>query len=198
MRALLSPRWLAFHAALILVLPVMGWLGWWQWRGGLEGHSLQTTGYAFQWWVFCLFAIGLWWRVVRDARRRLRTADGKRRPTVKPQLPAPRPRARTRKDGLTGVPLISYRAPSAAAIEDESPLGQYNAYLAELNARAVESQRSAQGTDLEPPVTGPSIDRQSVAGLSIDGQASIEQRTEPPGPEPAPHAADVAKTGEAR
>lgn len=32
-----------------------------------RGFALQNISYALQWWVFALFAVFLWWRVVRDA-----------------------------------------------------------------------------------------------------------------------------------
>jgi cytochrome oxidase assembly protein ShyY1 len=34
------------------------------------GLALQNLSYALQWWVFALFALFIWWRVVRDAHAR--------------------------------------------------------------------------------------------------------------------------------
>jgi cytochrome oxidase assembly protein ShyY1 len=34
--------------------------------GGGEGLDLRNLGYALQWWIFGLFAVGLWIRMVRD------------------------------------------------------------------------------------------------------------------------------------
>lgn len=31
------------------------------------GFALQNISYALQWWVFALFAVFIWWRLVRDA-----------------------------------------------------------------------------------------------------------------------------------
>ncbi len=33
------------------------------------GLNWQNLAYAVQWWLFGLFAVGLWWRIVRDAAR---------------------------------------------------------------------------------------------------------------------------------
>lgn len=32
-----------------------------------RGFALQNVSYALQWWVFALFAVFIWWRLVRDA-----------------------------------------------------------------------------------------------------------------------------------
>lgn len=33
------------------------------------GINWRNASYAAQWWVFALFALWLWWRMVRDAHR---------------------------------------------------------------------------------------------------------------------------------
>jgi surfeit locus 1 family protein len=33
---------------------------------GGGGLALQNTAYAFQWWLFAIFALGFWWRMVRQ------------------------------------------------------------------------------------------------------------------------------------
>ena len=33
------------------------------------GWDLRNLGYAAQWWIFGIFALGLWWRMVRDEAR---------------------------------------------------------------------------------------------------------------------------------
>jgi len=131
-RALLTPRWIVLHVVLLGVIPFMLWLGWWQWRGGLEGHSPQTTGYAFQWWIFALFALGLWARLVRDELRRDRAG-------AQPGEADPAAAAQEQDDadaGDEGAGYVRYRAPAPApAVEDGSVLGRYNDYLAQLSAQ---------------------------------------------------------------
>ena len=44
-------------------------------RGG-SGYDLRNLGYALQWWIFGLFAVGLWLRLVRDEAADLSPAGG--------------------------------------------------------------------------------------------------------------------------
>ncbi|NHN56633.1 SURF1 family protein [Calidifontibacter sp. DB0510] len=43
-------------------------------RPAVSGLQIRNLGYALQWWVFALFAVYIWWRMVRDDYR-----DGLRR-----------------------------------------------------------------------------------------------------------------------
>jgi cytochrome oxidase assembly protein ShyY1 len=82
----------------VLVLP----------RPQVEGSgdvNLQSMSYAFQWWLFAVFAVFVWWRIVRDQRDHenaaLASGDG---------APAPggrgdrKPRVRRGEDGIAGLP----------------------------------------------------------------------------------------------
>jgi hypothetical protein len=100
-RTLLTPRWIVLHIIVLGTLPVVLWLGWWQWRGGFQGHSLQTTGYALQWWVFAAFAILLWLRLMRDELRRQDAAAAGGPPPGAAAPPEPRP---PRRMSGTGCP----------------------------------------------------------------------------------------------
>jgi surfeit locus 1 family protein len=40
---------------------------------GDTGIQWRNTAYAVQWWVFALFALWLWWRMVREEHRRSAT-----------------------------------------------------------------------------------------------------------------------------
>ena len=35
-----------------------------------SGFTLRNLAYALQWWIFALFALWMWWKMVRDAHRR--------------------------------------------------------------------------------------------------------------------------------
>jgi DNA-binding transcriptional regulator of glucitol operon len=111
-RRLLAPKWLAWHALTVVVAVVFVRLGLWQWHRAVATHSPQNLGYALQWPVFALFAIGIWWRVARDAVRP--PADtAPRKPT---RRPAPEP------------------APAVPVTDEEDPeLAAYNRYLAQLD-----------------------------------------------------------------
>ena len=47
-----------------------------------SGFTLRNLAYALQWWIFALFALWMWWKMVRDAHRRSLA------PEVLPQSPA--------------------------------------------------------------------------------------------------------------
>lgn len=118
---------------LLGVVPIMLWLGWWQWRGGIEGNSPQTTGYAFQWWIFAAFAIGLWARLVRDELRRQRAVEaGVPEPGAEPGGADESAAAQDEAP----APYLVYRAPvTKPEVRDDTELGRYNEYLAQLNAQ---------------------------------------------------------------
>jgi surfeit locus 1 family protein len=42
---------------------------------GVTGVSWRNAAYAVQWWVFALFALWLWWRMVREEHRREAAGD---------------------------------------------------------------------------------------------------------------------------
>lgn len=115
MRRLLAPKWLAWHALTLVVAVVFVRLGLWQWDRAVATNSPQNMGYALQWPVFALFAVGIWARVVRDAVRPPADA-APRKPT---RRPAPEP------------------APAVPVTDEEDPeLAAYNRYLAQLNETA--------------------------------------------------------------
>ncbi|MDT4894336.1 MAG: hypothetical protein QOE97_3371 [Pseudonocardiales bacterium] len=70
-RELLRPGWLLLHLVVIAAAVAMVFLGRWQLTVSEHKHfSLQNFGYALQWWVFSLFLVGMWLRVMRDALHR--------------------------------------------------------------------------------------------------------------------------------
>lgn len=122
MRRLLAPKWLLWHAATILVAVVFLRLGFWQWDRAVATRSPQNMGYALQWPVFALFAVGIWWRVVRDALHP--PADAPPRERKPARRPAPEP------------------APAVPVVDEEDPeLAAYNRYLSELDETARGSGR---------------------------------------------------------
>lgn len=119
-KAFLSPKWLGWHALLLLSLVVLGWIGFWQWdKARLEG-DWQNYGYAVQWWLFAGFAVFLWVKLVLDELDPERVRD--KSEDAPPPLPQPdlRPRASDVPD------------------EDDDELAAYNRHLAQLAERARE------------------------------------------------------------
>jgi hypothetical protein len=115
MRRLLTPAWLARHAAAaVLVVTFLG-LGWWQIRRA-AGGNLLSWAYAVEWPLFAGFVALLWLREVRLTLR----ADREPAPPP-PTRPAARP------------PVLTPRA-EVPGDEDDAELTEYNRYLAWLNA----------------------------------------------------------------
>jgi DNA-binding transcriptional regulator of glucitol operon len=125
----LRPGWVLFHLFVVAAVVTMILLGRWQLRVSNHKHfDIQNFGYAIQWWLFSVFALFLWWRVVRDAARR-RVAV----PEVTPAEPDPAPQA--------PVTYRRYVMPSAPAPSDDPVLSAYNDYLAQLAAKDAEDGR---------------------------------------------------------
>ena len=119
LRFALKPRWIALHAFVIAAVVTMVLLGRWQLEvSNRKGFSLQNSAYSVQWWAFALFAIFLWWRIVRDHARR--------------EEPAPQP----------VVPPVAYRGyvRPPTPVEGDSENAAYNDYLARLAEDETERQ----------------------------------------------------------
>ncbi len=79
-------------------------------RPQVEGSgdvNMQSLSYAFQWWLFAVFAVFVWWRVVRDQRDHenaaLGSSDGGTGTAAGPDR-GRKPRVRRGDDGITGLP----------------------------------------------------------------------------------------------
>jgi DNA-binding transcriptional regulator of glucitol operon len=136
-RRVLTPRWLALHLLVIALVVTMVLLGRWQWRVAHVRHgALQNYSYAFQWWIFTVFALLMWVRVLRDGlRERVRSepmnADGGREASAQRTSPA-------RGDAPEPMPYRRYVPPPVDRLAADDPeRAAYNAYLAGL-ARAHE------------------------------------------------------------
>lgn len=122
MKRLLTPRWLACHVLVLLLVAGMLGLAAWQFSRATGGNAL-SWGYTFQWPVFAGFVVLIW---AREVRRELRGSHPEPQPRSAPEPPAPARR-----------PVITRRAvPDEAAYydADDPELAAYNRYLAWLNA----------------------------------------------------------------
>jgi hypothetical protein len=126
-RFLFRPKWLGWHALMVLVVLGMLALGDWQFHRAESGNSLSWA-YTFEWPVFAVFVIVFWAKTIKDEFRPPATAEGLDSVT----LPAGR-------DGVAaavpGAGPEEARA-SDAPDEDDDELAAYNAYLARLTAEA--------------------------------------------------------------
>ena len=64
-RFLITPRWLGWHALVILIVVGMLWLGDWQLRRAEAGNALSWA-YTFEWPLFAVFAVVFWVKTIRD------------------------------------------------------------------------------------------------------------------------------------
>ncbi len=136
LRRFLSPRWLAFHLLVLVLVAVFCALGWWQLRRAAEGNAL-SFGYALEWPAFAAFTVFVWYRTVRDTVRpplakphAEQHADPHAGPHAGP--PTEPPAGRSQEAAFT-VPVLPARPAPAAVPEDEdSELAAYNRYLASL------------------------------------------------------------------
>jgi hypothetical protein len=117
-RFLITPRWLGWHAFIVLSVIVMLRLGDWQLHRAESGNSLSWA-YTFEWPLFAIFAVVFWVKTIRDEVR----PPGQAKP----------------KDALafpSGIPVLPPGSPRPAGgeelAEDDEELAPYNAYLARL------------------------------------------------------------------
>ena len=118
-KAFLTPRWLGWHALLVVSVGVLGWIGAWQWGKARGDGDWQNYGYAVQWWLFAGFAVFLWVKLVLDELYPERVTA---RDVVAPLPADPRPRA----------------VPPPAEDDEDDELAAYNRHLARLAEQARE------------------------------------------------------------
>ena len=132
-RFLISPRWLAWLAFVIVAFWGMLWLGDWQFHRAISGNGLSWA-YTFEWPLFAGFGVVFWARTVRDEYRLRRgpteaeieqaAADA----AAGPALP----------EGIGTRPIDR---PADGADPDDPDLASYNAYLDRLNSEAKSHRR---------------------------------------------------------
>lgn len=133
MRRFLSPRWLAGHALMVVLVAAFLGLGWWQWQRAGEGNA-RSFAYALEWPLFALFVIFMWVKEVRDALRRPDGGGDSRA--------GPSPRGKVeRAHPFVGVASPSWAERIRADEEEDEELAAYNRYLARLNAQAERQRR---------------------------------------------------------
>jgi hypothetical protein len=123
-RFLFRPKWLGWHALMVLVVLGMLALGNWQFHRAESGNSLSWA-YTFEWPIFAVFVIVFWAKTIKDEFLPPAQAEG----LDDVALPAGRGGADGPGTGTAGPADV-------AEDEDDEELAAYNAYLARLTAEA--------------------------------------------------------------
>ncbi|WP_306212287.1 hypothetical protein [Actinoplanes sp. RD1] len=128
MKGLWTPAWIARHVvAVALVAGFLG-LGWWQFTRASDGNTL-SWGYTFEWPVFALFVVFLWFREVQQELRAGKppaAGEASEEPAVESERDADAP--------VTLGRPVRVQAAKPAVADDDPELAAYNDYLAWLNA----------------------------------------------------------------
>jgi hypothetical protein len=136
-RFVIAPRWLAWHAFVVVATVGMLWLGDWQFHRAESGNALSWA-YTFEWPVFAVFGIVFWVKTLIDeARPKAGLAAGEGGAAS----------AAAEVAGLLSLPAVAGQQGAAAPDdedEDDPEFDEYNAYLARLSKRAP-SRRSGLG-----------------------------------------------------
>ncbi len=133
-KILLSPKWWGLHLFVVILVLVFLRLGLWQWhRAQSPSGGLQNYAYAFQWPLFAAFGLVLWWKTLKiEVEGQADDTGAAPRPLSRfaaPALPEP---AIEHRDGVR----VGISTPAIVVDADDDEVNTYNAYLAQLNARA--------------------------------------------------------------
>lgn len=120
-RFLIRPKWLGWHALMVLTVLAMLALGDWQFHRAESGNSLSWA-YTFEWPIFAGFVIVFWAKTIKDEFRPPAQAGG----LDDVALP----------NGRGGAAVLATGDADVAEDEDDEELAAYNAYLARLTAEA--------------------------------------------------------------
>jgi hypothetical protein len=111
-RFLITPRWLGWHALVILIIVGMLWLGSWQLHRAESGNALSWA-YTFEWPLLAIFVVVFWIKTIRD------------------EIHPPVPTSWQEEAGLTA--RVRRSSEAGEPDDDDEDLVAYNAYLARLS-----------------------------------------------------------------
>ncbi|HEX6524883.1 MAG TPA: hypothetical protein VF070_33490 [Streptosporangiaceae bacterium] len=145
-RFLLQPRWLAWHATMVISFWGMLWLGDWQFHRAIGGNGLSWA-YTFEWPLFAVFAVVFWAKTIRDELRirsgkipdpkRIRELEAAAaQARMLAMIDPNRPKAITAGSEFSELGLTQaedWNQPWAEDEPEDEELAAYNAYLARLH-----------------------------------------------------------------
>lgn len=145
---LLSPKWWGLHLLVVALVLLFLRLGLWQWhRAQSPSGGIQNYAYAFQWPLFAVFGIVLYYKTIRIELAGEADESGELPRPLTSRLaakPLPPPKIEHRPGVRIGI-----STPAPVIDEDDDEVAIYNAYLAKLNARtrpAGETERAVSGS----------------------------------------------------
>ncbi len=122
---LITPRWLAWHAFVVVAFFGMLWLGDWQFHRAESGNSLSWA-YTFEWPVFAILGVVFWVKTIRDEFTPAAP------PGAEPEVSLPAGARQAAGGARLAGPAAGSGDPDADPDADRE-LADYNAYLARLN-----------------------------------------------------------------
>jgi hypothetical protein len=119
-----TPRAIRLHLTLIVLVPTFLLLARWQIRRALGGNGLSWA-YAFEWPLFAVYAVVVWWRILHDDAppRPKRRATDALQTTETP----PTPRTMNAKEARAEAERVEYNAYLAALREEDDARERRNA-----------------------------------------------------------------------
>jgi DNA-binding transcriptional regulator of glucitol operon len=117
---LLTPRWVLLHLLVVALFVATIFLGYWQLTKAEAGGGAVNWSYALQWPLYGCMGLWFYLRMVRLELNRHPDADE------------------------PGNAVVLYQRPRIDTTGDPE-LAAYNAYLAELNERALGQRSSSNG-----------------------------------------------------
>ena len=114
---LLTPKWVLMHLLVAAIFVATFFLGYWQLTKAEDGGGAVNWSYALQWPLYGLMGLGFYLKLLRDELHRDPDEDE------------------------PGNALVLYQRPRIDTSGDPE-LAAYNAYLAELNERALQQKGS--------------------------------------------------------
>ena len=122
---LITPRWLAWHAFVVVAFIGMLWLGDWQFHRAESGNSLSWA-YTFEWPIFAVLGVVFWVKTIIDEFKPAAP------PGAEPEVSLPAGAGQAPGGARPADPALGSGDADADPDADRE-LADYNAYLVRLN-----------------------------------------------------------------
>jgi DNA-binding transcriptional regulator of glucitol operon len=136
---LLTPKWLLLHVLVAALFVATFFLGYWQLSKAEAGGGAVNWSYAMQWPLYGVMGLWFYLRMVRLELNRDPDEDD------------------------PGTAVVLYQRPRVDTSGDPE-LAAYNAYLAELNEKALGQRATTRAATTQPATTQPATGQRSSHG----------------------------------